>query len=146
MWQVVYTIIICLLIFLFLYTGLSKLLHLEGFRADMQNQVFPLDWVPYITAGIPAAEIAAAVLLCFSRTRLAGLLLSLMLISAFTIYTILVLNGVFSRVPCSCGGVIRQLDWTQHFYFNMFFTIATILALIIFTRKPGEAENPGNKE
>jgi len=28
------------------------------------------------------------------------------------------------NLPCSCGGVIQQLSWTQHIVFNLIFIAA----------------------
>lgn len=127
--------------FLFLYTGLAKLFAWRHFRQDLYNQVFPPSWVPVLLFVVPVTEIGAALMLYFPKTRLAGWLLSLAMMLYFTAYTTLVLAGIFDRVPCSCGGVIRQLTWPQHEVLNIFFTVLILLQLKIFARETGEAEN-----
>ncbi|WP_442892031.1 hypothetical protein [Chryseobacterium sp. VD8] len=32
-------------------------------------------------------------------------------------------------MPCSCGGVIKNLTWPQHLIFNLFFVVITSLAI-----------------
>lgn len=133
--SILYPILICLLVFLFLYTGIAKMLDMDLFRHDMNNQVFPKKLVPVLVYFIPGIEIVTAALLCFDRTRFAGLLLSFVMMIAFTIYTALVLTRVFHRIPCSCGGVVRSLTWPQHLAFNLFFTATAFVAIMLFTRE-----------
>lgn len=123
-------ITIALLIVLFLHTALSKFLDFKGFVFDLNNQPFPNNFTPFLSWFIPSAELAIVVLLLFERTRSAGLLASLILMAAFTIYTSLVLLDFFDYVPCSCGGVVRYLNWTQHFFFNLFFVVITSVAIL----------------
>lgn len=125
------TIQICcgLLIFLFLYTGLSKLTEFTLFTHDLYNQPFARPVIPYLRWTIPAIEITTAIFLSIKRTRLIGLLLSLAVMLLFTIYTSLVLLHFFEWVPCSCGGVLRFLSWPQHLIFNLIFTFIAIIGL-----------------
>jgi hypothetical protein len=115
-------ILICaLLVLLFSYTAASKLMDLRGFAYDLHNQPFPRWMGNLLTWLLPAMELLIALLLLFDRTRLPGLWSALVLMGLFTIYTALILAGVFHRVPCSCGGVIKLLNWKQHLVFNLFF-------------------------
>jgi len=54
---------------------------------------------------------------------------SLILMMAFTIYTVTVLLHAFRYVPCSCGGVIKKLTWPQHLVFNLFFVAISLLGI-----------------
>jgi hypothetical protein len=42
---------------------------------------------------------------------------------------------VFGRIPCSCGGLISSLSWTQHLFFNLFFLLANAIVLSIYPVK-----------
>lgn len=123
-------ITIALLIVLFLHTAVSKFLDFKGFVFDLNNQPFPDSFTPFLSWFVPSSELAIVVLLLFDRTRSAGLFTSLILMTAFTIYTSLVLLDFFDYVPCSCGGVVRYLNWTQHFFFNLFFVVITSVAIL----------------
>lgn len=57
------------------------------------------------------------------------MILSTLLMTAFTIYIVLIISGYFPKVPCTCGGVIRALGWKAHLVFNLIFLSAAILAL-----------------
>lgn len=123
-----------LLILLWVYAAVSKLIDFDQSRAEMLNQVFP-DFVGHILArAVPAAEITAALLLIMSRTVTAGLKLSLLLLTAFSVYIALVMLNVFGRIPCSCGGILKEMTWGQHLVFNLFFLMLTLIALL-FTIK-----------
>ena len=112
---------------LFLHTASSKFLNFSGFVHDMNNQPFPNNWTPFLVWAIPLTEIAIVISYFFSKTRLAGLYASLILMSVFTIYSALVLLHVFAYVPCSCGGFIKLLSWPQHLAFTL-----TISALCVW--------------
>jgi putative oxidoreductase len=122
-------IAVLLLVFLFLYTGVSKFVDFKGFTYDLNNQPFPNGLTPVLRWIIPLTEIAIVILLLFEKSRLAGLYASAVLMSMFTLYTALVLLHVFEYVPCSCGGVIKQLTWPQHLVFNIFFVVISLLAI-----------------
>jgi hypothetical protein len=118
-----------LLIALFLYASVSKWLDFKGFVGDMNNQPFPNFFTPFLVWGIPILEVIIAIALIFEKTRTAGLYASLILMIAFTIYTAMVLMNFFKYVPCSCGGVIKKLTWTQHLFFNLFFVGISLLSI-----------------
>jgi putative oxidoreductase len=113
--------ICALMIILFLYASISKYVAWGRFIYDMHNQPFPHWMADSLIYVLPPIEIIIAIGLVFSRTRLAALYSSLILMSLFTLYTALVLTHVFHRVPCSCGGIIKYLSWKQHLAFNLFF-------------------------
>jgi Methylamine utilisation protein MauE. len=120
-----------LFILLFLYTGTAKFLDFKGFIGDMNNQPFPNWMTPYIVWSIPTIEILISLALMFEKTKRVALYSSLVLMSMFTIYTGAVLFRFFDRVPCSCGGVIKQLTWQQHLVFNLFFVVLAIIGLVM---------------
>lgn len=128
-------IISCLLILLFLYTGANKFFSFQHFKDQMNNQVFPNSWTPVIVWVLPALEIIIALALMFDKTRLSGLYGSIILMLLFTIYTGLVLLNVFKRVPCSCGGVIEHLNWSQHLLFNIFFVSVSLAGIRLWKRR-----------
>ena len=61
------------------------------------------------------------------------LFVAFLLMSLFTLYTIAILLHFFSRVPCSCGGVIRMLTWPQHLVFNIGFTMIAWFSILLKT-------------
>lgn len=122
-------IVVVLLVVLFLYTAASKFIYFKGFTYDLNNQPFPDSLTPILKWLIPLTEISIVLALLVERTRITGLYLSLILMSLFTVYTALVLFHIFEYVPCSCGGVIKNLTWPQHLIFNLFFVILTFISI-----------------
>ncbi|MDQ7950132.1 MAG: hypothetical protein REI93_14860, partial [Pedobacter sp.] len=115
----------------FVYTATSKLIDFAGFERQLQQQHFNTSIVSLLKWSIPFLEICTATLLTFGRTRRVGLILSALLMATFTSYVGLALAGVFSKMPCSCGGVLKNMGWKLHFWFNLLFLSLSIIGLTI---------------
>jgi hypothetical protein len=133
--------IICgLVVLLFLYTAVSKFMDFKTYKEDMYSQPFPHDVATFFIWAVPlfevviAAAIFSPVIVKNERIRKRGLYASLILMSLFTLYTGVVLAKVFGHIPCSCGGVIKGLTWTQHMFFNLFFVVIISLAIRLWKR------------
>ncbi len=137
--KVIIEIISSLLVLLFLYASLSKFLDFKHFIGDMNNQPFPNWMTPWLVWTIPLLEISITMALVFERTRTPGLYASLVLMFAFTVYTVAILLRFFGRIPCSCGGVIEKLTWQQHLIFNLFFVIISFTAILLRKQKAATA-------
>lgn len=133
--KVVIEIIAALLVLLFLYASVSKLLGFSLFVDEMNNQPFPNWMTPYLVVIIPGSEILIAAALLFDRTRLLGFYASLVLLFLFTLYAALVLLNVFDYVPCSCGGMLKKLNWTEHLMFTLAFLLLSIAGIILFRKQ-----------
>lgn len=116
------TIICASLIMLWVYTALSKLSDVEVFISQLNRQPEPISTVaPILIWVVPLIELLTATLLMFKRTQKSGLLLSFFLMLAFTGYVGMAVIGYWEDIPCSCGGVLNQLGWNDHLWFNLFF-------------------------
>lgn len=133
--QVVLECIAALLILLFLYASVSKFLDFKRFIDEMNNQPLPNSWTPFLVWGIPFLEIAISAALLFEYTRLLAFYASLVLMTLFTIYAIMILAHFFPYIPCSCGGVIRKLTWPQHLALNLIYVALSVLGLVLQRRK-----------
>lgn len=141
--KITITVISCsLLVLLFSYTAVSKFIDMDGFANDLHNQPFP-KWLSSILIYLlPVMELAIAGMLIFEKSRIIGLWVSMILMSLFTVYTFLVLSKVFYKVPCSCGGVIRNLTWGEHMMFNLFFVFVSIAAIKLCMHQTGQSRKP----
>jgi hypothetical protein len=129
-------ILSALLICLFVYAAVSKILAYDSFRVALRNQPIPL-WSAIILVWLlPLFELAAAGLLMSRHTRLVGLYTSGFLMLIFTGYIGLVLSGSFGRIPCSCGGILKNMGWHVHLIFNIFFLAIATAGIILFKKKP----------
>jgi len=111
-----------LLITLWVYTALNKAMDINLFRSQLIMQPFPSGLAGILIWFLPAIELLVASLLMFSKTKKAGMLLSFLLMLVFTSYVALAVIGYWENIPCSCGGVLNQLGWKDHLWFNLFFT------------------------
>lgn len=121
-----------LLILLWSYTGLDKVIRFEKNRQALQNQTFPNEIADLLSYSIPAVELGLVALLLFKTTRWWGYMGSLLLLSVFTTYIGLIWVGAFPRVPCSCAGIFETLQWNTHFMINMLFILVTIMGFKSF--------------
>lgn len=131
--EVVVEIISVLLILLFVYSALSKVLEFQNFQAQLGQSPLLSAYTGFISYAVLIVEFTIALLLAFSKTRFIGLLSSFLLMVMFTAYIIVILN-YSSFVPCSCGGILEKLGWKEHLIFNVVFTILAATACLICTR------------
>lgn len=143
---VIVEVVIFLLIILFLYASLSKLSNLQLYQLQMSRQ--PLaPWLSKIlTWTLPPIELLIVGTLAYSslfskeRLRAFGLYASLILMSAFTLYSATVLFHIFPKIPCSCGGIIATLSWKQHVILN-----ASYVTIILIAIRLGQANIQSKK-
>jgi putative oxidoreductase len=114
-------LIAALFILLFAYTALDKLLHIKQFIFYLRN--FSLfAFAPVFSAwSVVFVEMIIVCFLFFNSTRRIGFLASLCLMLVFTLFIGYMLV-TFEKLPCSCGGIIKQLSWRDHLIANLVFT------------------------
>lgn len=109
-------------IILFVYAATTKLMAGEVFRVQLSQSPLIADLAPVVAWVVPIAELIVAVALMFDRFRLIGFYAAFGLMVMFTAYIVLI-SSFSEFVPCSCGGVIEKLTWTEHLFFNAFFVV-----------------------
>lgn len=118
-----------LLIFLFTYTGISKLIDHDNFYTSIllspviRNSASVIVWL------VPVVELLIVALLLSNKFIQTGLFCSLILMTVFTLY-IGYMILFMKHLPCSCGGVIKQLSWSNHILFNSFFILLIIISVL----------------
>jgi uncharacterized membrane protein YphA (DoxX/SURF4 family) len=125
--------IICFLFtLLFTYAAISKLLDIENFTIQISQSPLLVDFAKLFAWVVPFVELAIASMLITNRFRQLGLYASFTLMTIFTSYIIAILN--FSEnIPCSCGGVLSQLGWTEHLIFNISFCLLGVGGIILYS-------------
>jgi uncharacterized membrane protein YphA (DoxX/SURF4 family) len=120
---------ICLIcIFLFLYTGYSKILQHTRFTEGLARIKSIGSLAVYIAWFVPITEIFIAILLIIPKTYKWGLNAFVGIMTVFTGYIISMLLWA-EKLPCRCGGAIEKLSWTQHIWFNLAFIAIAVFAL-----------------
>jgi len=118
---------------LFVYAATTKLIEFEKFYIQLSQSPMLSSHARIITHVVLASELLVSGLIVVEQTRLLGLLCAFGMMVMFTTYIILI--SQFSEyVPCSCGGVIEHLTWSQHLVFNLVFVILGIVAILLYPR------------
>ncbi len=119
-----------LFILLFVYAAVSKLIDFETFETQLGQSPLLSAYAQWVALFVPVLEIIIAGMLCFPMFRSLGLYGFYGLMVMFTTYIIIILNFT-SFTPCSCGGVLEDLGWTEHLIFNIVFIVLSGVSLFI---------------
>ncbi len=122
--------IAALYILLFVYAALSKLIDYDNFHRQLAMSPVLTSHASWLSWLVPVLELLLALLLALPKTRMLGIYGSLCLMGAFTTYIYLIMNYA-SHVPCSCGGILEDMGWVEHFYFNLAFMVLASAAVAI---------------
>lgn len=131
--EIILLIIGYAIVLLFVYTALSKLFSYSIYLYDLRRSPELGAFAVPISIILPGAELMAAAFILMPKRQKMGFKLATILMSVFTIYVFYVLFFADHR-PCTCGGIIRELTWKQHFIFNVVFTILAIIGLKISSK------------
>lgn len=126
-------IVSLLFILLFVYAAVTKLMDFQTFQSQLGQSPLLAAFAAIVSWGVIVIELLVALLVSIKKTRLLGLYVAYFLMTLFTAYIVIILNFT-PFVPCSCGGVLEALGWTEHLVFNCVF-IALALLVIAFMEK-----------
>lgn len=127
-------IIVTLLTCLFAYASFSKLFNHSLFVAELLLHPLIKSFAGLLAWAIPTTELTLVALLAISSTRLTGLYIAAGLLAIFTIYLFTMLLTE-KTIPCSCGGIIGSLIWSQHILFNCIFIFLAITGILVYKRR-----------
>lgn len=117
-------------VLLFVYAAVSKLLDFNNFQNQLGQSPLLSAYAVWVAWAIPLSEILIAVALVVPQWRWFGLHAFFTMMFMFTAYIVIILN--FSDfIPCSCGGVLEKLGWTEHLIFNIIFILLSGIAIFL---------------
>lgn len=125
--------VVCILYaLLFVYAAMSKFLEFENFQAQLGQSPILGAYTGMLSYIVIAVELLLALILAIPKTkvRLPGLYASFGLMIMFTVYIVIILN-FSSTIPCSCGGVLENMNWNEHLIFNIFFILLVISGIVL---------------
>jgi uncharacterized membrane protein YphA (DoxX/SURF4 family) len=144
--QLLSDVISALFVLLFAYAAISKLADFQKFQAQIGQSSLLAPFAGIVTWLIPTLEVLFATLLTIRKFQLTAMYLSFTLMAIFTFYVVIIQN--FSEyIPCSCGGILQNMNWHQHLVFNIYFMLLAFVGVLIFPYDQmtiaieGEAEN-----
>jgi len=117
-----------LYVLLFVYAAVSKLLDFENFQVQLGQSPLLSAHSIIISWLVPLVELVIAVALLFIRLRFWSIYFAFFLMTLFTFYIYVILNFT-NDIPCSCGGVLEDLNWTEHLIFNLLFVFLAVVVL-----------------
>ena len=132
--RILYNIIVIVLLAFWLYVLIEQLTNLEGFKTGISRQPLPVFLILVTIYLLPVLELFIIISLMFIKLHKIGLFLSVILMTAFTIYVGTAILGLWNQVPCTCGSVIKGISWKQHFFFNLFFLVLSVLGYYFKTK------------
>jgi len=124
-------------IILFVYAAVSKLIDFENFQVQIAQSPLLSAFATPIAYGVVIGELFIALMLCFTKSRTLGLYFFLGFMTAFTVYIYLILN-YSPFVPCSCGGVLEKMGWTEHLWFNIGVCVVAVGGIVWENGEKGE--------
>lgn len=128
---VIADILSSMVLLLLLYAALSKIFDYRRFVSVLNMSPLLKGYGAELGIFIPASELMIGLLLFIPASRLSGLYLSILLLLVFTLYLGYMVNFA-PDLPCSCGGVIKELSWPQHIVLNIMFIAAAVAALLLY--------------
>lgn len=123
-------IIASLLIILFVYAAITKLFDYNTFRLQLGKSPFITSYAGILAWALPLGELVLVLLLVMPATRLIGLYVSLFTMTLFTAYIFMMLRFSY-YVPCSCGGILSTMSWSEHLLFNTCFVAISITGILL---------------
>jgi len=131
--NIIISIISYMYIVMFVYTATSKFLDFGQFRIQLGQSPIITAYADWVAWTIPLTELVIAGLFLFPSLMRTAFYSSFSLMTMFTTYIILILN--FSDyIPCSCGGVLEKLGWTEHLVFNLVFIVIAAIGVFYLER------------
>jgi uncharacterized membrane protein YphA (DoxX/SURF4 family) len=139
--EVALEIIRWLFLSLFLYAAATKLMDHEKFSAQLGQSPLTTEHAAWIAWAVPSVEIFIVLMLAIPTLRLPALYASYSLMVMFTTYIVIVTR--FSPfVPCSCGGVLQKMGWTEHLIFNVAFVMLGATGIILHQKQKLKVKAP----
>lgn len=108
---------------------------MQTFKIQMSKSPVITVYAGILAWAVPIIEIAIVCLLIFKKTQLIGLYAAFTLMVIFSAYIISILNFSY-YIPCSCGGILQNMTWSVHLYFNIITVIACAIGILLYSPQP----------
>jgi uncharacterized membrane protein YphA (DoxX/SURF4 family) len=128
--RILLEIIYFLFILLFAYAALIKLLDVAKFQSQIGQSTILTHHARFLSIAVPVVELLIVVSLAIPRVRIVGLYLSMITMTVFSGYVFYILN-FDPNIPCSCGGILDSMGWTEHLIFNVAFLALSVTGIVL---------------
>ena len=120
-----------LYIFLFVYAAISKLIEYDIFVSQIGQSPMLSDYATVFAWMVPLSELIIVAMIASQRFKQIGLYAAFGLMVMFTAYIAIILQYEHD-IPCSCGGILDQMGWTEHLVFNIAFVVLGAVGVIFY--------------
>ncbi|MBE9598667.1 MauE/DoxX family redox-associated membrane protein [Pedobacter sp. MC2016-24] len=128
--KTVVEVIAALLILLWVYAAVSKLIAYDSFRLQLSKSPLLTNFPGFVAVSIPMIELGISFTLVFTKWRLPGFYLSFILLITFSAYLVAILNFSY-YIPCSCGGILKGMSWKTHIVFNLGYALLALIGILL---------------
>lgn len=129
-----------LLISLWTYTAFMKFGNMENNLDSMHKQFFPV-YVGSVLAYLLPMMAIVTVIFLFYRIK-TGFLLSIGLLSSFTLFILVAFAEIFAGQTCACAGIFPRQGYVFHLVLNIVMLAMAVTGLVIYSKQiRGDAEN-----
>lgn len=118
-----------LLILLFSYTGISKIIEYNEFLIKIMKSPLLLDFARPVSVLTPLAELTTVFLLLMRRFLKSGLLLACFLLTMYTSYLFIGVS-YHAGFSCACSGVFGSLGYREHLVVNIILCCVSIYSYL----------------
>ncbi|WP_268225118.1 MauE/DoxX family redox-associated membrane protein [Sinomicrobium oceani] len=132
--NVIVEIICYLFILLFVYAAATKLADFQNFRIQLAKSPMLTEIAGFTSVIVPSLELIIALFLTIPRFRIVAMYASFCLMVMFTAYIYIIIT-YSPHIPCSCGGILENMGWSEHFYFNIAFVLLALLGILLLSGK-----------
>ncbi|RAW01575.1 MauE/DoxX family redox-associated membrane protein [Pseudochryseolinea flava] len=115
---------------LFAYAAIIKLMDLEKFQGQIGQSSLLTSYANFLSWSVPVIELCVVIVLSISKIRLIGMYGAVVIMATFTWYVFYILN-FDPNIPCSCGGILDSMGWTEHLIFNASFLILAVVCVVL---------------
>lgn len=130
-------LVIYLLIILFVYAAVSKLSDYPKFQVQLGQSPLLTAYAGTVSWMVPVSELVIALLLVLLPSKRVPLYASFGIMALFTVY-IVAIRWFSDYIPCSCGGILEKMSWTQHLVFNLIFLLLAGIGVWLY--EPAQAK------
>ena len=125
--NILFDMILSMLILLFVYAGISKLISHQDFLFQLRISPNTRKYGAWLAWFVPMVELGIAVLLLFKRTNFVGLNCSIVLFGIY-IYA----NLCFKYyVPAISGGILTRVSYKPHLILNTILLALSIAGVVL---------------
>ncbi len=133
-------IISFLLVLLFMYAAVSKLIDIEKFKVQISQSPLLVAVKGVVPWAVPGIEILTSFMLMNPTLRLLGMHVAFIIMVVFTAYIVAILT-ISPSIPCSCGGVLQAMSWKVHLVFNAGITLVAVLGIFLCVKENQKAND-----